>query len=258
MRPYLILQARTGSTRLPGKMTLPFYEGRGVLEILLSRLRDASGFLGVEGIMVATTLNPSDDAIAEIARASGVEVYRGSEADVLSRFIGAAETVGADRIIRVCADNVFLDIESLRFLVESLKNRVADYVSFRTSEGRPSILTHFGFFAEGVRTEALRRVAEMTDAPLYHEHVTNFIYTHPEEFRIELYPVEDRAPGLEGYPDLRLTMDTAEDFELQKDIYGALSERGVPVTPRHIIDYLEREHPEYFEVMRRVIARNGK
>lgn len=258
MKPYIILQARTGSTRLPEKMVIPFHDGKGVLEILLGRLLDAREELGAAGIMVATTTNPSDDAIATVAAGMGVEVFRGSESDVLSRFIGAAEQAGADKIIRICADNVFLDLDSLRKLIRELDRSEADYVSFRTEEGRPSILTHYGFFAEGVRTDALRKASRLTDEPLYHEHVTNYIYTHPEDFRVALHPISAQIPGLESHPDLRLTLDTADDFETQRRIMADFAERGENPTPAALIRYLDEEHPEMYSTMHRTITANSK
>lgn len=258
MLPLVIVQARTGSTRLPNKMLMPFHDGESVLRILLRRLVEAKANLRVADVVVATTSNPKDDAIVALCDSLGVKTYRGSESDVLQRFIDAAKFFHATEIIRVCADNVFLDVEALGVLARMLETSELDYVSFRTSEGKPSILTHYGFWAEGVKLSALEKAARMTDESLYHEHVTNYIYNSRELFRIALSPIEEAVPGIEAHPDLRLTMDTMDDFLTQQIIYKALSERGQALTPRNIIAFLDSERPDLYETMRNNIMKNTK
>ena len=109
----IIIQARTGSTRLPQKMILPFYENEGIFSLILNRL--TSNFKK-ENIILATSSNPNNDVLAEIARRYGINCFRGSENDVLQRFIDAANQFNATKIIRVCADNPFLDMDFLNFL----------------------------------------------------------------------------------------------------------------------------------------------
>lgn len=256
MPTQIILQARTGSTRLPNKMLMPFHEGKGILQILLERIRSAFPE-GFDRITVATTTSPGDDRIAELCAGTGFRCFRGSESDVLERFIGAAEEAGADRIIRVCADNVFLDTPALRSLYDRMERGVADYASFRTSDGVPSIRTHYGFWAEGVTLDALRRVRRATDEALYHEHVTNYIYTHPEDFTIDLRPISETIPDIESYPDLRLTIDTLEDFDISREIYATLSAAGREITTPDILRYLD-SRPEFFGRMKTIINQNTK
>lgn len=256
MPTQIILQARTGSTRLPNKMLMPFHEGKGILQILLERIRSAFPE-GFDRITVATTTSPGDDRIAELCAGTGFRCFRGSESDVLERFIGAAEEAGADKIIRVCADNVFLDTAALRSLYDRIERENADYASFRTSAGVPSIKTHYGFWAEGVTLNALRRVRKATDEAIYHEHVTNYIYTHPEDFTIDLRPISDTIEGIENYPDLRLTIDTREDFDISREIYATLSECGNGIKTTDILSYLDGR-ADLFARMRTVINQNTK
>ena len=258
MKPLIIIQARTGSTRLPRKMTRDFHSGKSVLEILLERLLHGFVDKGYGDMVVATTLSPNDDAIVEVCDRVGVKSYRGSEADVLQRFIDTARLFGAEKIIRVCADNVFLDTDSLRRLAEEMERADSDYVSFHTRDGQPSILTHYGFFAEGVTLEALERVAQLTDLPLYHEHVTNGIHSGPWDFTTRYVEIEEMIPGLENHPDLRLTLDTESDFTTQQKIYADLQQRGSEMTPAEIIRYLDSEHPEYYSIMHKTINENKK
>lgn len=250
----VIIQARTGSTRLPSKMALPFDGVRTVLEVILDRIRNALEGTGAE-ITVATTTDSRDDIIERITLAAGLKVFRGSESDVLARFIGAAEESGADKVIRICADNVFLDGERLRFLYRTLDtDEEYDYISFMKSDGTPSIRTHYGFWAEGVSLDALKRVRAMTDEPLYHEHVTNFIYATPDTFSCCFHLID---PEVERHADLRLTMDTHDDYMLQREIYAALGGDEDRLTPASIIAYLD-SRPELYDTMRRNIQDNSK
>lgn len=132
-----------------------------------------------------------------------------------------------------------------------------DYVSFIRSDGVPSIKTHYGFWAEGVRLDALKRVAEATDESIYHEHVTNFIYGHPNLFRCLFLPIEESVRGIEDHPYLRLTVDTLDDFEIQRTIYRDFATNGVDITPGNLIAYLD-ERPEMYSVMKKNIEINSK
>ncbi len=252
----VIVQARTGSTRLPNKMLMPFHGGKSVLEIILSRL---SGALGPDAgrLVVATTVNPSDGGIADMCQRLGIKVFRGSEQDVLDRFVQAAHTHGATRLLRVCADNVFLDMHSFRYLYDRMTVTDADYESFMTSDGTPSIRTHYGFWTEGVTVDALERVASMTDEKLYHEHVTNFIYAHPDRFKVGFTPVSQVIPGVEQHGHLRLTLDTADDFRVQQQLYAHLADNGLDMTPGEIFRYMDA-NPGLYGVMQKNIEANSK
>ena len=124
-------------------------------------------------------------------------------------------------MVRVCADNPFLNVLDLKELIAFYEEEDADYLSYGTSQGIPAILTHFGFWAEIVKTETLKKVSKCTQEPLFIEHVTNFIHTQPERFKIKLLPI---ATQIEKHKNLRLTVDTKEDFELTKKIYKHLSD----------------------------------
>lgn len=257
MKPLIIIQARTGSTRLPNKMVLPFYNNLSVLEILIERLKTIDKNY-ISDIVVATSDNPKDDAIESLCKKHNIVVFRGSETDVLQRFIDAAGKFKADNIIRVCADNVFLDTNSLPILAHILETTDYYYVSYQTKEGKPSILTHYGFLAEGVKLSALKDVAKESNNPFFNEHVTYRIHSAQDLYRVKLYPIEDVIPGLEDHENLRLTLDTIDDFEIQKLIYQDLINRNSPLSPEDIMKYLDNEHPEYYEIMKKTINANKK
>lgn len=213
----IILQARVLSTRLPGKILLPFYEDHTILGLLLDRLGKAD--LGLP-IVVATSQNPADDPIVALCQKKGVHCFRGNENDVLQRFIDAAEHYGLTEVIRICSDNPFLSVDYIRELIrEASGSHRHDYISFCDINGLPSIKTHWGLFTEYVTCKALREVRRQTTEPLYREHVTNYVYANRDVFDVSLVP----APAiLFSRTDLRFTIDTATDFEVCQFLYTAL------------------------------------
>jgi spore coat polysaccharide biosynthesis protein SpsF len=170
----IIIQARTGSTRMPEKVIQPFYHDQTILDLLLEKAIK----LNVP-VVLATTVNPSDERLCTLAEKHQVPVFRGSENDVLDRFIQAVRQFGFSKIIRVCADNPFLDLAGLQTLVTAFEQSDADYIGFQLAGNKPSILTHFGFWAEAVRLDALEKASILTSEKLYHDHVTNFILFLP-------------------------------------------------------------------------------
>lgn len=248
-RIVFIIQARLGSTRMPAKIVRPFYENRSIIQLLLEKLKQ---YVSCE-IMLATSVDSSNDLLEQIAIESGVRCYRGSENDVLQRFIDAAESINAKRIIRVCSDNPFLNEKAIEQLLEKAENSSADYISFWVND-TPSIKTHFGFWTEYVTLDALKRVRELTNESLYHEHVTNYIYTHPEKFAIEWLPT---TTCLEGRKDIRLTCDTPIDFQNTQEIYTELVEEHPHPTIEDIVAYID-SHPQYLQTMKAEIEKNSK
>lgn len=210
----IIIQARTGSTRLPNKMLLPFFEEKGILELLITKLKSCNIELP---IIVATSTNQNDDVIEKLCQNNRINVFRGNENNVIKRFIDTAEKYNITKIIRICADNPLLNIQELKKLIEEVNNNNSDYTSFLTPDDKPTILTHFGLWAEGVKLSALKKVLEFTTEPFYYEHVTNYIYTNPTQFAIKYIPLENDFSMFEG---VRLTLDTKEDFELLQEIYA--------------------------------------
>ena len=244
-----IVQARMGSTRLPGKILLPFYEGHSILELLIKKLFRIPN----ASVVVATSEKEADDRIAEVAGKMGALVYRGAENDVLERFIQAATFYRAQHIIRVCSDNPFLELASIGNLMERASENNVDYISFHI-QGKPSIKTHYGFWTEYVTLDALKRVAEMTSQTIYHEHVTNYIYEHPQLFDIDWIKGPDI---LNGVNNIRLTIDTETDFENARKIYMDICMDDLYPTIEKVVSYLQ-QHPECFIIMDEQIKMNSK
>lgn len=250
MKDGIIIQARTGSTRLQNKILLPFYKEKRIIDILIGNIKATYPEMC---IVLATTNRPQDDVLEGVARESGIDCFRGDEDNVLDRFIGAAEAFGLDRFIRVCSDNPFLQADSFAFFFQEHALAPVDYLAYGFADGRPTIKSHLGLFSELTTLHALRRAAATTQEKLYIEHVTIYLYTHPETFSVRLLPL---PAYLEGRLDLRFTLDTMEDFTLLQELYTTYYEQ----TDRSVKSLLQlvEAHPEYRSKMLANIAQNEK
>lgn len=245
-----IIQARLGSTRLPGKILLPFFEGKSILALLIDKLKQFEG----TKILLATSLDSVNDPLEEITKDYEIDCFRGSENDVLQRFIDAADKFNASKIIRICSDNPFLDVNSINQLIDFVTNNPRyDYVSFNVN-GIPSIKTHYGFWTEYVTLDALKKVESLTTEPLYHEHVTNYIYSHPESFNFYLL---DTPSILLSHNKVRLTIDTESDFKNAQAIYNDLIKTSLYPTIEQVVYYLDN-HSLYYKTMEQEILKNSK
>lgn len=193
-----VVQARMSSTRLPGKV-LATLGDCSVLELLLRRLA-RSGEL--DGIVVATSTDPSDDAIEREGERLSVRVLRGSLTDVLGRYLEASASTGADAVVRITADCPLTDPEVVDQVVALWRDSGADYVT-NTLEPRsyPD-----GLDVEVISAPALARVGELAHEAADREHVTPYIRRHPEKF-------PSRGLHLDpSHGDVRVTLDTPEDL----------------------------------------------
>lgn len=208
MRTVAVIQARTGSTRLPGKVLLPLL-GEPLLSHVVRRVSRASS---LDATVVATTLAPGDDVIVQLAASEGWLVERGSETDLLGRYLGAALAHRADRIVRVTSDCPLVDPGVIDQVVSVFDGGQVDYAS-NTLEPRTYPR---GLDVEAMTLAALERAAREDDDPRSREHATPYIYRHPTLFRLRAV----RLPvDLSRH---RWTVDTAEDYELVRHIYDAI------------------------------------
>jgi spore coat polysaccharide biosynthesis protein SpsF len=194
----VIIQARMGSTRLPGKV-LKDIAGKPLLGHIVGRLGHLHHPIG---IVVATSLLDKDNAIANWCDFQGVDSFRGSETDVLDRYLQCAEMFGFDNIVRLTADNPFPDIEELDRLIALHLHEKSDYAH---SFGQLPI----GVGAEIFAIDSLRRSHREGLAPHHREHVNEYIPEHPELFKISVLAI----PPSKVRPDLRLTVDTVQDYQ---------------------------------------------
>lgn len=243
----IIIQARKGSTRLPNKMVIPFYGQKGVLELLIEKLTTQ---FSADKIVLATTVNPLDDELITIAEKFKINTYRGNENNVLDRFKEAAEQFNFTTIIRVCADNPFLDIEHIPKFIKEIEGAKIDYVNYKLPNGLPTIKSHLGLFTEAVSLAALKTVNKSTSLSLYQEHVTNYIYEHPEKFKIKLIEMPDYMLGTDN---IRLTLDTIEDFKLEQQLYMKMKNESI----QSLVAYLKDNHG-LLEIMKSEIRKHSK
>lgn len=246
----IIIQARMGSTRLPGKILKQFYGGKTLLETLLDNLHKVVG----AKVIVATSVNENNDQLETFLSEKGELVYRGSENDVLDRFIKAAEANGVEGIVRICSDNPFMDWHGVAALVEKAQKSDADYIGFRIND-TPSILTHFGFWGEFVTLATLKKVYATTELGTpAHEHVTFHVYKHPDEYKCEWISGPD---FLEGRDDIRLTIDTPDDLQNALKVYSDLKAKDENFTLKDVVEYLDA-HEEIKQSMLKNIFQNKK
>ncbi|MBU2538877.1 MAG: glycosyltransferase family protein [Proteobacteria bacterium] len=205
MKIVATIEARMTSSRLPGKVLLPAI-GKPMLHHLVNRLRAVSS---LDGIVLATTRNATDDILEDFARKEGIDCFRGSEEDVMARVIGAGESAHADIIVEITGDCPIIDPQIVEQTIRMFKANDADYVSNAHIRSYPD-----GMDTQVFRLETLRRSAQRTDDVLDHEHVTLHIRNHPELFsRVHLV-----APPELHWPELGLTLDEPADYELLKKI----------------------------------------
>ncbi|WP_251342949.1 cytidylyltransferase domain-containing protein [Haloplanus halophilus] len=227
------IQARMGSTRLPGKVMLPL-AGDHVLTHDVRRVETART---IDEVVVATSTAGADDIVARYAARSGATVTRGSETNVLDRLFKAATATDADIVVRITADCPLLDPETVDTVVECLVNTDADYAANILNRSFPR-----GLDVEAFTAESFERVHTEASTPSQLEHVTP--YYHQNEDQFDLVNVASDAvfdePWMRDRTDLRLTLDEADDYELLRAVYESVSFDGVlPV--REAIRYIDSE-----------------
>lgn len=225
MRIVSIIQARMGSTRLPGKV-LKKVLGKTLLEYQIERVQ-RSKF--IDEIVVATTIKKADDAIVELCDSLGVRTFRGSEEDVLSRYYESATKYQADVIVRLTSDCPLIDPDIIDQVIQFfLNNQPIDYVSNTFKRTYPR-----GLDTEVFSYTTLKRMYKEATLVRDREHVTAYIYTNENKFNFD-YLSNDVI-----YGHHRWTVDTKEDFELIKRIIESIYPVNPKFTMNDIIKLLE-------------------
>ena len=232
MTAMAIVQARMTSTRLPGKVLLPL-GGETMLSRLIYRLRRAEA---CDAIVVATTDNSTDDPVAALCARLDVPCTRGSEHDVLGRYVAAAAQHDAERLVRVTADCPLLDPAIVDQLVEEHASSGCDYVSNMLPPTWP-----YGMAVEVFSHAALISAHECATKASDREHVTPYIYGHPERF--ELRNVRNPT-DLSGH---RWTVDTPADYELVSRLFDAVYPGNPNFTLADLLATIA-QHPEWTQI----------
>ena len=223
-----------GSTRLPGKV-LKDISGKPMLWHMLSRLRLSNK---IDNIILAIPDSVQNDRLEDLANGLKICCFRGSEEDVLSRYYGAAAKFAADVIVRLTSDCPLIDPRITDRVIEEHLLADTDYTSSGISRTFPR-----GLDTEVFNFKALKRAYEEAKQDYEREHVTPYIYLHPEIFKLK--SVE--ATGKLRRPDLRLTVDTEEDLKLIREIFKRLYRDDQIFYAEEVIDLLGK-HPKLLAI----------
>lgn len=232
MKVVAIIQARMGASRLPGKMLMDI-AGKPAIAHVVGRVQKATK---IDLVVVATTRAPADDAIVDWAKTNGVPCFRGSEQDVLDRYYQAAKEYGADIVVRVTGDCPVADPAVIDRIITAFEEGGVDYVSNTIRPTYPD-----GLDCEVLSFQALEKAWKEVKLNSEREHVTPYIWKHPELFKLS--NVKCQVSGVET--DLsaeRWTLDTEEDLEFLRRVESEISGEDFSFqTTLRIV----REHPEW-------------
>jgi spore coat polysaccharide biosynthesis protein SpsF len=204
-----VLQVRMSSRRLPGK-ALRAIRGRTLLGHVVDRVRRCRT---IDGLRIATSTDPDDDAIAEFARTEAVELYRGALDDVAGRLLNAAVAAQADALVRISADSPLIDPAIVDRAVELYRHQRPALVSNVMRRTFPK-----GQSVEVIAVPALKRAVEAMTTPTEHEHVTPWFYANPTRVRIVGFESTDPRP------QMQLSVDTLEDLQRVEAILARLGD----------------------------------
>lgn len=231
------IEARMNATRLPGKVLLPV-AGKPILGCLIDRLKQTPS---IDEIVLATTTNPSDDVLVDFAISKDIHYFRGSENNVMSRVIEAAQSREAELIVEVTGDNPLIDPEIIEQLIQLYLNNCCDYASNVEVRSYP-----IGMDVQVFKLETLKKSYEMTTEPLDYEHVTRHIRMSPQIFK-HLHLV---APMSCYWPDLSLTLDEKADYQLIKNLFEHFND--INFTCSDVIKLLKFTKKDWVEINREV------
>ena len=230
-RTIAIIQARTESTRLPGKVLKPVL-GEPMLARMLERVKRAKL---LDAIIVATSEKHGDDAVAELAKKCGVGVFRGDENDVLDRFYKAGKEAGADIVVRLTGDCVLHDPQVIDEVIGRFVEKKFDYTG--TPKNYPE-----GLDTEVFTFSALERAWKEAKLASEREHVTQYIKNHPELFTCDRW-----TSGTGDYSQMHWSVDTQADFDFVTKIYEQLYPANPDFNKGDVLALLERQ-PELLDV----------
>lgn len=238
MKVVCIIQARVGSSRLPGKV-LKEICGKTVLEHDVNRLKLVSN---IDEIVIATTVEKQDEKIVDEAVRLKVKYFRGSENDVLSRYYFAAKEHNADIVIRVTSDCPCLDYKILKDMIDKYLEEYdeSNYMSNTVERSYPR-----GYDVEIFSFKALQEAYNNAKKNYEREHVTPYIYNLNNNFKILSYR------NFEDYSNYRVTLDTKEDFEVINVLYENLFETKGYFLLEDVVGFLN-DNPQIVEINKKV------
>lgn len=229
----VVIQARMGSTRLPGKM-MKKMGGKPMVFYLSEQLKHSKL---IDQVVIATSVQPENDEMYEYLKSSGVEVLRGPEDDVLKRFVMVAEKYKPDIIVRITGDEPLIDPFLVDKVIQEHIDSGADYTSTKEYKDGEYIRTiPKGLDSEVFSTEGLLKIDKIAKTEFDRVDVTPCFYMHPSEFKVHVYK---NKPDYKGKPVI--TVDNAEDFEFVKEIIEALYSEEKPITGGMVLDFIGKK-----------------
>lgn len=231
MKVVAVIQARMGSTRLPGKMMLPLDRKKTITRVI-SRTAAANN---IDEVVVATTQKNRDLLLSERAREAGKSVYRGNEEDVLHRVLKAATNADADIIVRIAGDCPAVSPKIIDHAVEKLREYETRYVSNKLDRTFP-----LGLDVEAFTRNSLISVEKATTEPHEREHVTVYYLDNPEEFNARKFVSTEvfTERKYQDRTDIELVLDEAEDYLYLNKIFTELPTNEPDI--RSMIDHIDR------------------
>tara|TARA_Y100000589_G_C27190961_1_gene644797 strand:+ start:537 stop:1307 length:771 start_codon:yes stop_codon:yes gene_type:complete len=222
----LIIAARMGSSRLPGK-TLMKIEGREMLGMIIDRVKK-SNYVG--DIILATTELKEDDKLAGWAKSEGISFFRGESFDMLKRLSDTVKYVGADSFIEVLGDNPLIDHSIIDATCEKFMRSEYDYVSILTKEYPEFCKSNSHIFPIGIRAQVINsktifEANKLAQTPINREHATTYIIDHPDKFKIGLIEAENNFNEL-NYPDYTFAVNVRANLEMIKLIVQILNKKS--------------------------------
>lgn len=244
----VIVQARIGSTRLPGKILMELDKNESVLDVLIQRLKLSKQ---VDVIIIATGSDKRNSSIINVAKSFNVQFFIGSEENVLERYYEAAKQYNLDIIIRVTSDCPFVDPKLMDEMIIFYKNNNFDYV--RNVDQSTNFAR--GFEIEIFSFNVLEKVFSLAEKDPEREHVTYFIYTHTEIFTMYSYNFDN----LKKFDNLRLTIDEKDDLLMCREVYKKLKEKGksIDFSVFDIYEIIE-ENPELMDINKNLVQKKNK
>lgn len=238
MKTLCIVQARMGSSRLPGKVIKPLC---GV-PLILHSLRRLKQCKTIDHVVLATSDQPENAPLVETAAKDGFEVFSGSEDNVLSRYYEVARKHRPETVVRCTGDCPVLDPVITDHVIHMHHEFGADYTSNALIRSYPR-----GMDTEVFSFSVLEKTFAEASLPEEKEHVTPYIYRHRELFKIE----DVVAPAEQHDPELRLCVDTVEDFQMMEAIFKGLYAEAPYFSLNKILDFL-KTHPELLQINKNV------
>ena len=236
-----IIQARMGSTRLPGKVMLDVENDKTVLDFVIKQLQNCKL---VDKIIVATTTLEDDDKIANFSKDLGIDCFRGSSDNVLDRYYQCAKEYSVSIIVRIPSDKPLIDPEIVDNVVNVFRNNSYDYITnFLSNPTFPS-----GTEVEIFSINALKKAWKKAKLPSEKEHVTPYFANHEGEFKIT------HIENSENLSHLRWAVDRIEDLNLVRKIVSKIKKR--PIIMKDIVDLFAKE-PELVEINKNVNRKEG-